>query len=190
MHQSKGAALCRFRSLAALSRLKLNLLTVLKGLKAIHQNVRMMNEQVLTAIVRHDKPIAFLIAEPLHCPNSHYYTSIFTRPQAGQTVLPPVHTAVCAPGMRTPYKCRGVSCTYFARTSQHQTFCLFPYCTIDHGSVRYQLTKKYFFVVFYLGVCMSGSGPDPARLSIYVRHKYEIVFSVFFHHSWKISFRD
>ena len=55
-----------FHTLSALGGFILNRLAVPKGLEAIHSDVRMMNEQVVTTAIGCNKAKTFLVTKPLH----------------------------------------------------------------------------------------------------------------------------
>lgn len=62
----RGANVRRFRTLAALASFKLNLLAFLKAAIAIHVDVGVMDEKILTTVVGGDETKALLVVEPLH----------------------------------------------------------------------------------------------------------------------------
>jgi hypothetical protein len=62
----------RTRAFFALSYLELNLLAFLKMSVAFRLDFRVMNEQIIAAIIWHDKSKAFVPVKPFYCTCTHY----------------------------------------------------------------------------------------------------------------------
>jgi len=60
----------------ALAHFILNRLPIPKGLEAFSFDARVMDKQILSAIVGCNKPIALLFIEPLYCTSRHALSSI------------------------------------------------------------------------------------------------------------------
>ena len=61
-----------FRPFAALSWLVLYALPIVEALETLRVDVGVMDEEIVAAVVRGDKPKTFLIAEPLYCTRCHF----------------------------------------------------------------------------------------------------------------------
>lgn len=71
-----GPDLGRLKSLLTLRRLVLDGLTILKCLEACTGDVRVMNEQILTAIIRDDEAKTLLLTEPFNRTLCHFVFSL------------------------------------------------------------------------------------------------------------------
>ena len=71
-----GPNLCRLESLFALRRLVLDGLAILKRLETCAGDVRVMNEQILAAIIRDDEAKTLLLTEPFDRSLCHFVFSL------------------------------------------------------------------------------------------------------------------
>src|SRR3712207_6826292 len=66
-----GSYVLRLHALASLGRLVGDLGALVEGLEALAGDAGVVHEEVLTPVVRGDKAVALLVAEPLHCSLGH-----------------------------------------------------------------------------------------------------------------------